>query len=285
MKYNGYLQTVSQNIERIFSEISAEHNFDLGDEFETALCRALRIILPQKYGICRGFVVTEDSQMAGDDIIIYDRESFPTLRLLPQDTYDRKEHIPFDAVYAYIEAKHTINLYGDDGQSLQKALAQVANVKGLPRKPRLPIQYDSHLSFSEEVIIDRQGMPPILNPVYGAIIARHVRLKKGEPVEQNPQTVKEHLISTGIFSPYPPDLIVTGNSVIANSCIDNRNPDDPKQGHIITTPFFIPNISKHIVKTTTDKAFALGICSLLWAIDTIRLSPLPWSRILEEGSR
>ena len=82
MAYGDYLQTISVKFENLFQDISVQHNFDYGPEFEIALCKALRIILPAKFGICRGFAVTLDGDIAGDDIIIFDNERFPTLRLL-----------------------------------------------------------------------------------------------------------------------------------------------------------------------------------------------------------
>ena len=88
-------------------------------------------MLPQKYGICRGFVVPADGASAGDDLIIYDSVRFPTLRLFPQESYEIKQDVPVEAVYAYIEAKHTLHITEDatDGQSLLKACSQVAAVK------------------------------------------------------------------------------------------------------------------------------------------------------------
>ena len=35
------------------------------DEYEIAICRVLRHILPLKYGVCRGFVVANDGTKAG----------------------------------------------------------------------------------------------------------------------------------------------------------------------------------------------------------------------------
>ena len=111
MKYSGYLQRFGQ-FESLFELIAARYNFDYGDEFEFALCDALRAILPERFGVCRGFIVASDGRSAGDDLIIFDRIRFPTLRLLRQDSFARKEQIPVEAVYAYIEAKHTLVLTG-----------------------------------------------------------------------------------------------------------------------------------------------------------------------------
>jgi hypothetical protein len=78
--YDGYVEKLNKRFEEALSEIEANHNFELGDEFEVALCKVLRRALPQKYGICRGYLVDADGTSAGDDIIIYDRARHPRLR-------------------------------------------------------------------------------------------------------------------------------------------------------------------------------------------------------------
>ena len=142
MKYRNYLESLAKAFKYRFEPISTYYNFDSGDEFENALCYVLREILPSKYGICRGHVIPAEGQSAGDDMVIFDKERFPTLRLFPQESYDRKQDIPIEAVYAYIEAKYTLHINGgiNDGQSLIKAWSQVAAVKVIceKREPRLP---------------------------------------------------------------------------------------------------------------------------------------------------
>ena len=96
----------------------------------------LRIILPSQFGICRGFVVAQDGERAGDDTIIFDRVRFPTLAMRGQDDFSWKEYIPIEAVFGYLEAKYTLNLDGDDGQSLAKSTRQVAAVKPLYNRRR-----------------------------------------------------------------------------------------------------------------------------------------------------
>src|SRR6266851_5063767 len=123
--YDGYLQNLNKRFEEALSEIEAHHNFEYGDEFEIALCKVFRRALPQMYGICRGYVVDADGMVAGDDIIIYDRARFPTLRALGDEDYARLEKIPIEAVYAYIEAKHTLELEGESRSSLTKAVDQL----------------------------------------------------------------------------------------------------------------------------------------------------------------
>jgi hypothetical protein len=72
--------------------------------------------------------------MAGDDIIVFDTTRSPVLRALG-NYLSRKEKVPAEAVLAYIEAKHTLSIHGEGGQSLQKATEQTAAVKALPRVP------------------------------------------------------------------------------------------------------------------------------------------------------
>ena len=50
--------------------------------------------------------------MARDDIIIYERNRFPLLRLINESDFCRKQQVPVESVYAYIEAKHSLTLEG-----------------------------------------------------------------------------------------------------------------------------------------------------------------------------
>lgn len=52
--YENLLKNLSQKIEKYFSEMEKDYNFDLGPEFEIALCKILQDLLPTKFGICRG---------------------------------------------------------------------------------------------------------------------------------------------------------------------------------------------------------------------------------------
>ena len=97
--YNNLIDRISTRAEAIFSEIESIYNFDKGDEFEIAVCKLLLTILPEKFGVCRGHVITKDDDEAGDDIIIYDKHNFSLLRLLNEDTLWRKQHVPVEAVY------------------------------------------------------------------------------------------------------------------------------------------------------------------------------------------
>lgn len=60
MSYGDYLDNITHRCASLLGDISAGYNFDYGVEFEIALCHLLRAVLPSKYGICRGFVVSFD---------------------------------------------------------------------------------------------------------------------------------------------------------------------------------------------------------------------------------
>ncbi|MDO4807007.1 MAG: hypothetical protein Q4A07_07155, partial [Coriobacteriales bacterium] len=119
--YGNVVESISDEFDRQLDSISVEYGFDYGVEFEIAVCEALRRILPRKYGVCRGFVVDKRGNVAGDDIIVYDADSFPNLRFEGnREDLARKARIPVDAVYAYIEAKHSLT-----SETLAKAIKQV----------------------------------------------------------------------------------------------------------------------------------------------------------------
>jgi len=66
--------------------------------------------------VSRGFIETADGNMARDDIIIYERSRFPLLRLINESDFCRKQQVPVESVYAYIEAKHSLTLEGEGPQ-------------------------------------------------------------------------------------------------------------------------------------------------------------------------
>jgi hypothetical protein len=122
--YAGYIERLAKRFDEALSEIEAVHNFEYGAEFEVAICKVLRRVLPHKYAVCRGYVVDESGHTSGDDIVIFDRIRFPTLRSRDEEDFSLKEHVPIDAAYAYIEAKHTLDIDGNGESSLARATEQ-----------------------------------------------------------------------------------------------------------------------------------------------------------------
>ena len=277
MKYDGYLKNVASRFESLFELIEARYNFDYGDEFELALCDALRAILPERFGICRGFVVSSSGDCAGDDLIIFDRIRFPTLRILRQDSFARKEQIPVEAVYAYIEAKHTLEIEGDSGQSLKKASTQVAKVKSLPREDISLTMVDPYVGPLPIEISAPKGFPKTRNPMYGAIISRRVRQREGSHVLTDHDAIHQELVGATVEEPLP-DLIIAGKSNIVLPYV--------KEDHSLTyhSPFHVDDVTTpHGFIAEDMLAFGIGLCSLLHALDFIRLGVIPWKELLAEG--
>jgi hypothetical protein len=275
MLYNDYVREVSNRFEQALIGIRAIHNFDLGDEFEIAMCETLRLVLPQRYGLCRGFVVSTLGETAGDDIIIFDRMRFPTIRSLESDTFTKKEQVPIEAVFAYIEAKHSITIEGDGGTSFQKALTQVGRVKILcDRRTSVPYGY----------LEDGQPAPPpadwpeIMNPAYGAIVCRHVRLKEGSDPIEDPEEIQRHVLASRAATLAPPDFCVFGKNNMMIPVLPIKGSD---RTHI-PSPFFLNGKSQVNTCVVDGVAFGAGLSLLLWALARIYLDEMPWPAILED---
>jgi hypothetical protein len=281
MLYRDFIKTLSARFEDSFSKIQYIHGFDAGDEFEIALCKVLRDILPQQFGICRGHVVDQAGNQAGDDILIYDRFRYPTLRVLGEGDYSRKEWVPIEAVYAYIEAKHTINLSGGDGASLKKACEQIANVKAVcASRERVPFdQVDSYFCLGKAFALTPPAdCPDHRNPMYGMILARHVSEKSGDSHLSDPVLVATkavEAVQTGsIKAAHFPDAVVLGDGVIGCPLIPQPG-QLPRYG----SPFLIAGAQMRL-HATPGAAFGIGVCLLLNALDWIRLGRMPWPQIL-----
>ncbi len=218
--YQRILETLSKEIDHYFSRIEANHNFDLGPEFEIALCRLFQKVLPSRFGVCRGFIIDKTGKTAGDDIIIYDRLRFPTLRLLDED-FAQKECVPFEAVYAYFEAKHNLELDIDlEDTTFNKAISQLKKVRSLERVPRSLNQVTDTVTISNAPAKPPEGYPIIFNPLFVGIISRKVSLKKDNQKENIEAGVLEDaekvysILQNKKIEGTPPDLIVAGTKVL-----------------------------------------------------------------------
>lgn len=276
--YSEFQKNVSKKFESLFDEISASYNFDNGPEFETALCKALRIILPNKYGVCRGFIVSKEGIEKGDDIIIYDRDRFPTLRLLEDNTYAQKQKIPIESVYAYIEAKHTLYLEGNGGQSLEKAAKQIEDVKSLKRAS-VPLTRVSPLAQISNYIPDRpEYWPNCHNPLYCAIISRHIKMKESDKDEINisnesTETYMKYRCAYLSSKIHVPDLIIANSNIIIL----------PKVMTEIQSPFFVKGFSQLDVFKTEGLAFVTGLTLMLYAFDHMLLGSIHYPSIIADA--
>lgn len=273
MLYGGFVANLSRRIDEKLADISAVYNFDNGDEFEIAICDVLAEILPEKYGIARGFAVNKFGDLAGDDIIIYDRTKFPTLRMLKSGRYDRKEKIPIEAIYAYIEAKNGLN-----DETLLKAVNQVANVKTLcSSREGFPICLgDSYVRQIPEKVNYFGNYPLIRNPVFGMVWGRKSLVDDGGKQDKTDLMLRLSLDSFPKTF-HVPDLIVAGpNHYLSPTGI-------LETGQNLPTTFFIPEISRGYQFVRRDNmSFASGIIQLLAALDYIQLGRMPWSDIIND---
>ncbi|KZE17835.1 DUF6602 domain-containing protein, partial [Sphingomonas hankookensis] len=179
--YKDFAGKLSRRVAARLSLIEAQYNFDLGDEYEVALCEVLTDILPARYGVCRGSIVTFDGQEAGDDLVIYDRLSYPTLRSSIAPNYAIKEQVPVEAAYAYIECKHGLSLGATLGasQTLAKAVEQVRAAKrlGAKRTANPNLEYRKQLRFTEPKRRDWPAYyPELKNELFGVVFARNATL-------------------------------------------------------------------------------------------------------------
>lgn len=273
MAYNQLINNINNVVVNKFAEISTRYNFDNGDEFEIALCELLRLILPIKYGVCRGFAVTTDDSFAGDDIIIFDRERFPTLRLLEDDKYDKKQEIPIEAVYCYIEAKNTLIVNGENA-NFEKALKQSSDIKKLNRDDRKILSLDHHTNFGDYFSTDeRVKWPNVANPMFTAIIARNLKVPSvKEKIDLSNLLLKEIARLTDFKT--SPDLIIAGeDTLLIPEILEEDNNDSPFVNE--------NNQLKHF--NTPKTAFSVGLVTILYALDNIRLGQMPYSKIINKS--
>lgn len=279
--YGNYVKALNDKFARRLEDIEAEYNFDYGDEFEIAVCEVLRSFLPQKFGICRGFVVDSNGNTAGDDIIIYDQERFPTLKIVDRNDYARKEKIPIEAVYAYIEAKHNIEISDDpDKCVLRKAISQCSTVKALcSQRTKMQLyQNDPYLLETQRKIPPIDWLPTYRNPVLGIIISRHVGYQAKKLTNEKEIHSLLHDIPIEM-NPNCPDLIVAGQHNLLCSAYNT--------GTEIKSTLFMLTEKKYgfDVLTRLNLAFGIGLAHLFAAMDWVRLGRMPWSDILNDAKK
>jgi len=257
--YGGYIERLARKVEARLQDIEAIYNFDLGDEFELAICALLEDVLPARYGVCRGFVVAENGEKAGDDLIIYDKMASPTLRSNMSRQFPVKEHIPVDAVYAYIECKHSIS----DEAILKKAIGQAEAVKKLilTRQGLKNPDYEADGPVYNGRVRDwPRTFPALKNQPFCAVFAR-----KYSPDVAVSSVANEH----------SPDLLILGNDHIATQTV-YLGAEGPK-----SSLFFDGKYGAGLlVESASGNAYGLGLVTLLQALSWTELLPIDWSATL-----
>lgn len=281
--YGDFLATIAKRFDEALSNISVECNLELGVEFEIAICKVLRKILPQRFGVCRGYVVSRDGLTAGDDVIIYERLRFPTGRLLDESD-QRKERVPIEAVFAYIEAKHSLVFEGSDRSSFAFAIEQASKVKMLCRE-RESVKLTQIAGYGELragfEILESEGWPKIRNPIYTAVYSRFVRLTPSSPPMQNGADVYTELISRQLpVSSSFPDFLCAGQSTVVVPAI--RRGDGSR---VILAPFVAEKDVELPAFVLEGMAFGFAIAHLFWALDYIQLGSMPWPSLLRDAMK
>ena len=269
--YGKYLKELASVYKSALDKMRTHHNFEAGDEFELAICDTLRIVLPAKYGVCRGYLVDSSGNRAGDDIIVYDRVRFPTIRLEAEERYDRLQQIPIEAAYLYIEAKHTLHLNGSGSQSLAKSIKQVSDVKALTSK-RAPVR--ANLSGAAKA----HCVPEIRNPMMGIILARNV--KKHSSGELLLKTEIAEFFAgdrTSAHDSDGPDIIVPGSDVIVLPFWSR-----PGDQYELRLPF-VQNGASMLPQMTDGVSFGVAVSAILFAMEWVVLGPMPWALIIADG--
>jgi hypothetical protein len=273
--YDNWLPDVARRFQQRFDNIGAMHNFELGNEFEVALCKVLVDLLPRRFGVCRGFVVGRNGERAGDDIIVFDAQRFPTIRALATD-FSQKESVPAEAVLAYIEAKHTLTVEGDENapQSLAKATTQIERVKKVPRPPvghgELISGVDLEGLFTAT---PAPGLPTIRNPYYAAVWARRVKTKSEDAFA----AFSHRLLEVGSERSELPDAIVAGNALALPVVRSSEEKGSIKP--------FVCESTELASMLNEATPWGIAFAHMLWAMEWIRLGELPWSKMLTEQLR
>lgn len=275
--YDNYAVDLSRKFLSRLEDIKADYNFDLGDEFEIAICEILRTFLPTKYGICRGFVVDINGTKQGDDIIIYDQLNFPTLKTNTKSDFSRKENIPIEAVYAYIEAKHTLT-----NASLEKSIYQISQVKALclrRSKTDLFITDPCVGTFKDRGNII-ESLPKYRNPILTIILSRYcsnLQDKKAESEEEIQDFLKSGIEKLPNDNTAPELIIAGKNNLIAVGY--------KKDSESIPTLFYPDNGFQvgyqNIIKT--DLSYGIFLSHLMASLNYIRLGNMPWIEILNQA--
>jgi len=279
--YSGYVEKISKRIKAETGLIEARWGFKIGRDFEVVVCKLLRAFLPQKFGIIKGFAVSFEGEAAGDDIIIYDKQRFPTLFGRSDDEIlARDEEVPIEAVYAYIELKSSINLIGDKSKdnSLRRGISQVKRVTDLcgKREDVPPNQVSPNFSLgSAAIVMPPPDFPSIRNPMFSMLISNRVRKNRkflqGKEAHDGISSIRR------LRKPLP-NVMVLGDSSVVLPTLPPIRENRPQYG----SPFYLSN-SKSSVFYTPETAMAIGFVALMQALEWIQLGKMPYKEVIGDA--
>lgn len=276
--YYGFANTLNRTFTSRLADLEGIYNFELGNELETAIVELLHDFLPDRFGVCRGHIVAKSGASAGDDIIVFDRLLYPTLRSKQMP----KQFVPTEAVLAYIEVKHSLELGTPDGQSLHRAIQQVTAVRRVfsygVRRFRDLLPPDAEYSSLEL---------PHTNRMFGMVLARNAKLN-GKRLEDTADILKE-LNARFPTIQYPgPDLVVVGDQVVGTPVrrIFAGNADGLQNLHVtqggISSIFQYDGPSLLEFADAKHLGFGLGMLVLMSALGKACPAPIPWEDVIED---
>ena len=260
--YDNFSNRLSKQIEGRFLEIEAIYNFDYGDETEVAICQLLTSILPDKYGVCRGFIIDKTGKKAKcDDVIIYDKLSYPLIRQNGEKDFSLKQQVPVEAVYAYIECKNAIKTQ----DVFDKAYKQASDAKEFLFKRESvnndKYEVDGPIYNGKPRDWPRQE-PELINQPFSMIITR-----KWDKNLEFPDTNGK----------YTPDLLILGSNHFASQTA-YLGADGPKSALFFDAKCGYPLKVDEI----NENSFGIGIIMLLQALSNINLQPINWIPVLND---
>ncbi|CED71365.1 putative uncharacterized protein [Aliivibrio wodanis] len=272
MSYRSLIENISVLFNSRLNEISVHYNLEYGNEFEVALCHVISSFLPKKAGVCRGFVVDSEGNKVGDDIIIYDKSSYNTLRGIRDGDFSLKQQIPIEAVYAYIEAKSTVYLESDNRNTLQKALKQQSQVRELigKRTRREISDITPYLSLPQQLVQSSSEWPNYKNPPFTSIWTRQVKKTPSSNDVLSADEIVSSLDRMGCD--YLIDLLVLGEDCISIPIV--------KSTRNYSGPFYTNGKYPHLSTVNYGTSYGLGMVSILQAIDWIELSAIDWNKVV-----
>jgi hypothetical protein len=278
--YDDYVKRLADQFDANLTQISVGYNFDYGDEYEIAICKTLRSVLPDKYGICRGYLVAADGRIAGDDIIIYDKFHLPLLRPLDGEQYAQKQKVPVESVYAYIEAKHGLVLEGNGQGSISKAFEQVGRVKELLNtRQAVALRTINRFIHLPTTPATPEGYPDRRNPSYAMIFARHVKQRANDAPIDDATEILEGLksIDLDVKSDAAPDLIVLGKSCLIHPV--GGTEDKP----VCRSPFYGSTGNRYLTQKPVDRSFGVALLFLMAALEYMEVGRMNWGELVVDA--
>ena len=114
-----------------------------------------------------------------------------------------------------------------------------------------------------------------MNPLFGAIIARQVRIKE----RNKPLKTGEQIIQALDGKSVEADLLIAGSDVVFLPFINHD-----KQGtQVYHSPFAISESELDCRNETPGLAIAIGISSLFYALDQIILGHVKWLDVIADS--